>query len=140
MPVKKWYTVYEAANDELLTIGTAKECAKNLDFSEKIFYEMVAKVKVGANKRYIIAVEEINDEYEETDGNIQIYGESNFDLEASRKCKINDMEAFSLYMLGKNDKEIGEQLHVTRSAIKKWRERKGLKSYSGRGRQRKRRD
>lgn len=140
MAVKKWYTIYEADNDEILTIGVEEECTKNLGFtSKKIFREMISKVKIGRNKKYIIVIEEVDDDYEDIDGNMTIYGETNCGTKRIYQYDFNVEEAMSLYMNGYNDKEIAEILHVDKTSIQRWRDRSGLKSWCGRGRPRKRR-
>lgn len=140
MPTKKWYTVYQAYDDELLTIGIDKDCANNLDMSIETFRSVVTKVKLGKNRRYIIAVEEVDDDYEETNGKVEIYGEDNFGLDLTKKYRLNEAETMYLYLMGYNDKQIAKALNVPIAVIERWRKNKKLKSLQGRGKPRKRRD
>lgn len=140
MPVKKWYTIYEAANDELLTIGISQECADNLGLTINGFKSMLHKVKLGKNHKYIIAVEEVNNDYEETTGEVKIYGEKNVGVNRRRKYYFDEDEALSLYWMQYNDREIATELKIPISAIERWRKKRGLKALSSQGRPRKRRD
>lgn len=140
MPVRKWYTIYRAVDDEILTIGTSKECASNLDMPIEAFRSMLTRVKLGENRKYIIAIEEVDNDYEETNGKVEIYGEDNFGLDLTKKYRLNEAETMYLYLMGYNDKQIAKALNVPVDAVKQWRKGKKLKSLQGRGRPRKRRD
>lgn len=140
MPVRKWYTVYRAVDDEILTIGTSKECASNLDMPIEGFRSMLTRVKLGVNKQYIIAIEEVDSNYEETNGKVEIYGEENFGLDLLKKYRFDENEAMYLYLMKNNDKQIANKLNVPKGTITLWRKKNGLESLQGRGRPRKRRD
>lgn len=141
MPVRKWYTIYRAVDDEILTIGTSKECASNLDMPIEAFRSMLTRVKLGENRKYIIAIEEVDNDYEETNGKVEIYGEDNFGVVDSKiKYRIDETETMYLYLMGYNDKQIAKALNVPTDAVKRWRKSKKLKSLQDRGRPRKRRD
>lgn len=55
-----WYTVYEAERDELVVIGSARECAAYLGCRVGSFLSMVSKVKSGKNKSYCVVVENLS--------------------------------------------------------------------------------
>lgn len=58
-----WYTVYDTKTDDVLTNGTASQCAKNLGLSENAFRTIFSRQRrTGKNTRFEIIAEKISRE------------------------------------------------------------------------------
>lgn len=56
--LKKYYTVYLRATDEVIAYGTSRECAKIMGKSLNCFHSMVSKTKKGKQNKYDVLVED----------------------------------------------------------------------------------
>lgn len=55
-----YYTVYLSKTDEIVTSGTAKECAHQLGKSINCFYSMVSKNTLGIHNKYSFVKEKVS--------------------------------------------------------------------------------
>lgn len=62
-----FYSVYRTKDDSVVATGTAKQCAKQLGFTnEACFYCMISRAKSGKNRKYAVVTEHITpEEYHE---------------------------------------------------------------------------
>ena len=59
----KHYTIYNKSTDEIIALGTAKECQKQMSLKSKhVFYCIVSRIYRGKSKKYEIYVSENNNE------------------------------------------------------------------------------
>ncbi len=56
----KYYTVYDANTDELITHGTAKECAEKMNLTIESFYCAVGRARSGKRKKYTVVEEDVD--------------------------------------------------------------------------------
>lgn len=57
-----WYTVYDAATDEIITSGTGQQCAEALGMTPKVFYSTVSHTLAGINRKYAFCKESVKKE------------------------------------------------------------------------------
>lgn len=127
-----WYTVYEAYRDRLLVIGSAKECAAGLGWTESTFRATLARVKSGKNRRYCIVVEDLKRK------TYKVYGSENTGEPEGQSRKFDVETAKRLHRAGKSDADIARQLDTSSATVWGWRKRNDLPPNCGRGRPRKR--
>lgn len=53
------YTVYHQQTDEVLAIGSQRECAKKLGISLNSFQCILTRVKSGKQKNYVVVEEDL---------------------------------------------------------------------------------
>lgn len=123
-----WYTVYEAEQDRLVIIGSAKECAAYLGRTVNAFQSMVSKVKSGKNKAYCVVVEDL------ATGS---YAVGNTGELRGRPKLLDDGIAFEMYAAGASDADIARRLGVDHRTVWTWRKKEGLPPNAHRGRPRK---
>lgn len=58
----RWYTVYDAATEEILASGTSSQCAKALGLTIGSFYCAVYRSQADIQHKYEVLVEEIKKE------------------------------------------------------------------------------
>lgn len=127
-----WYTVYDARSDEVLAIGTGRECAQALGVTSSTFYCSLSRMNAGRKCYLTILAEELDDE-----GNVvsaQVY--ENPSGKKGPPLSFDEAEARRLYDGGLTDAAIGRELGVTSVCILKWRRRTGLPPNAGSGRPR----
>lgn len=71
MPGNKWVTIYNAKTDEIVALGTQRDCAISMNKKLSDIITLISHVKVGRNHAYTISVED-----KET-GEYCVYGEHN---------------------------------------------------------------
>lgn len=125
-----WYTVYKAKGDELLAIGTAKECAAYLGWTLSTFYSILSRVKSRKNRTYCFAVENLKT------GGYWVYGSENTGQLRGRPRKFDVEAAKTLYRAGINDANIAKRVGVSPATIWSWRKEHGLPPNRGQGRPR----
>lgn len=54
-----WYTVYDAATEELLACGSAAKCARTLGMTIDSFYNALTRTRQGTNRKYYILTEHL---------------------------------------------------------------------------------
>lgn len=126
-----WYTVYAAYRDQLIVIGTSRECAAFMGVSLKSFYELVSRVKSGKVKTHCIVVEDLDA------GTYAVYGSSNTGELRGRPKVLDDYLADKLYADGLSDRDMAEHLGVDKRTIWTWRKKNNLPPNAKRGRPRK---
>lgn len=58
----RWYTVYDAATEEVLASGTSAQCAKALGLTVNSFHCALSHARAGTQHKYEFLVEEIKKE------------------------------------------------------------------------------
>ena len=59
---RKYYTVYDNSNDEIVAFGSATECMKKLGIKDiEQFYSFVSKTRSGLRKSHTVVVDEEDD-------------------------------------------------------------------------------
>lgn len=124
-----WYTVYLAGTDEIVVIGTARDCAVYLGTSINSFRSIVTKSeKNEGHEKYTIVSENLKT------GEMRTYGAKNKGAHEKRWAI-----AKKLYFDGLSDAEIGEKINATACAVQSWRLRNKLPANSAKGRPKKER-
>ena len=55
---RKYYTIYDNTNDEIVAFGSAIECMKKMGIKDiEQFYSFVSKTRSGLRKRYTVVVD-----------------------------------------------------------------------------------
>lgn len=67
-----WYTIYDAATDDLLAIGFARDCGRILGISTGSVNSLISRVKTGKNKKYTIVRENL------AEGTYEVYNPGHF--------------------------------------------------------------
>ena len=59
---RKYYTIYDNTNDEVVAFGSAVDCMKKLGIKDiEQFYSFVSKTRSGLRKRYTVVAENEDD-------------------------------------------------------------------------------
>ena len=59
---RKYYTIYDNTNDEVVAFGSAVDCMKKLNIKDiEQFYSFVSKTRSGLRKRYTVVAEDEDD-------------------------------------------------------------------------------
>lgn len=56
--VTKYYTVYDRKQDEIITHGSAEECAKAMGIKQQSFYCLVTRAKQRPRGKYEVVIDE----------------------------------------------------------------------------------
>lgn len=124
-----WYTVYLSGTDEVLVIGTARDCAAFFNTTVNSFRSIVSKSeKIEGRDKYTFVTENLKT------GEMRTYGAKNEGAYEKKWARAKE-----LYLDGLNDAEIGEKINATACAVQNWRLRNKLPSNTARGRPKKER-
>lgn len=127
-----WYTVYDARSDEVLAIGTGRECAQVLGVTSSAFYCSLSRMNAGRKCYLTILAEELDDE-----GNVvsaQVY--ENPSERRGPPLSFDEAAALRLYWQGKSDGDIAKAVGTSYCVVSQWRQRRGLPSNIKKGRPR----
>lgn len=69
--VTVWYTIYDAATDDLLACGTTRDCARILDMTPASVQSIISRVRHGKDKTRTIVKEDLSK------GTYEVYGAGN---------------------------------------------------------------
>lgn len=55
--MERYYTVYDRATDDVITTGTAQQCAESMSRSLHSFYTMITRTRSGELQKYVVVIE-----------------------------------------------------------------------------------
>lgn len=58
--VTTWYTIYDAATDDLLACGTTRDCARILGMTPASVQSLISRVRHGNLKTFTVAKEDLS--------------------------------------------------------------------------------